>query len=87
MVNKVSQVMALYWDKLEKEEQEALASKTTRSVDYLRQVFKYGRKASANLALDIERHTGGYITRQIVRPDIYPPEPKRTTNNDTQPEV
>lgn len=70
-------LLEFYWDGLSAKEKQELADGVEKSVASLRQVFKYGRPASGALALRIEEYTRGYIARQVLRADLYPP-PNRT---------
>lgn len=58
-------------------ERERLAVEAGTSVAYLVQIAGGWSKASAQLTLRLEKATGGAVHRSDLRPDIYPPEPKR----------
>ena len=38
----------------------------------------------AELAIEIEAATNGAVTRSMLRPDLWPPEPQPATSPDTQ---
>lgn len=48
------------------------------SYDYLWQIATgwRGRRASPDMAIRINRHTGGIVTKESLRPDIWPPASK-----------
>lgn len=69
-------LLEFYWDRLKANEKKELAESVSKSVESLRQIFKYGRPASGALALEIEEYTRGYIPRQVLRADLYPPPPR-----------
>lgn len=52
---------------------ETFAKKAGTTVPYLRQLAGKHRKASAELAIQLETASGGQITRSEVRPDYWPP--------------
>ena len=66
-------LLEFYWDGLTPNQRSKLAKAVKKSTASLRQVFKYGRPASGTLALAIEEYTRGYISRQVLRADLYPP--------------
>lgn len=61
-----------YWNSLSLEEREALAEILGSSTGYLRLVFAGHKQAGFLLAQAIEQHTGGAVTKNQLRPDIYP---------------
>lgn len=64
--------MREYWNSLSLEEREALAEILGSSTGYLRLVFAGHKKAGFSLAQAIEQHTDGEVTKNQLRPDIYP---------------
>lgn len=52
----------------------ALALKT--STDYLRMIAHEHRRAGPAMAMAIEQHTGGEVSKSTLRPDLWPIEPK-----------
>lgn len=57
-----------------------LAGAVGTSPEYLWQLATgwRGKRASRVMAIAIERETDGAVTRQDLRPDIWPPEEKET---------
>jgi len=52
----------------------ALGQRVRASSQNIGRIVRGARQASPALALRIERATGGEVTRQELRPDVYPPE-------------
>lgn len=52
---------------------ERLAGACGTSVGYLYQIAGGHRRPSVPLALRLERHTGGWVCRCALRPDVFPP--------------
>ncbi|TDX30789.1 YdaS antitoxin of YdaST toxin-antitoxin system [Modicisalibacter xianhensis] len=59
------------WKSMSPEQREAVAAKAETTPAYLRQVLACGRRPGAALAKNIELATGGEISRQLLRPDLY----------------
>lgn len=64
-------MMKLFWDTLTRSEQSALAVRVGSSCGYLRLVFNGHKKAGFSLAKRLEEETGGAVTKNQLRPDIY----------------
>ena len=58
-----------YWRGLTAAEKKALAADTRTSVNYLRQVFLYGRRAGAVMAADLGKRT--CLGAVSFRPDVF----------------
>lgn len=69
-----------YWQKLDAEQRQALADASETKVVYLSQVAYGHRQVSQKLALNIERATGGAVTRHDLRPDLNPVESEGARN-------
>ncbi|MBZ3661962.1 transcriptional regulator [Pseudomonas monteilii] len=59
-----------YLKTMERHELEALARRCGTSVGQLKQVAYGNRRASAGLAVSLDRETGGKIRCESLRPDI-----------------
>lgn len=59
-----------YLKTMDKEGLEALASRCGTSVGQLKQVAYGNRRASAGLAVSLDRETSGVIHCEVLRPDI-----------------
>ncbi|MFF7108133.1 transcriptional regulator [Pseudomonas sichuanensis] len=59
-----------YLKTMDKEGLEALAGRCGTSVGQLKQVAYGNRRASAGLAVSLDRETGGEIRCESLRPDI-----------------
>lgn len=59
-----------YLKKMDKEGLDALAKRCGTSVGQLKQVAYGNRRASAGLAVSLDRETGGEIRCESLRPDI-----------------
>ena len=55
---------------LDKEQLEGFAKSCNTSVGQLKQVAYGNRRASAALAIDIDRSTSGSVPCEVLRPDI-----------------
>jgi DNA-binding transcriptional regulator YdaS (Cro superfamily) len=54
----------------------ALATAVNSNPDYLWQVATGRRQASTSLAISIQVHTEGQVTRESLRPDVWGPMPR-----------
>ncbi|MBJ9975292.1 helix-turn-helix domain-containing protein [Pseudomonas sp. S75] len=59
-----------YLKTMDKERLEAFANRCGTSIGQLRQVAYGNRRASAGLAVSLDRETGGIIACESQRPDI-----------------
>lgn len=59
------------WRSLTQEQRDQIASKAGTTTAYLRQVLACGRKPGAEMAKNIELASGGDISRQVLRPDLF----------------
>lgn len=58
-----------YWRTLTKEDREAFAGRCESTVGHLQNVMYRVRPAATDLAVAIERESGGLVTRQELRPE------------------
>lgn len=65
------QSLKQFWQSLSPEDRDAVAAQAETTTAYLRQVLACGRRCGASLAKNIELATGGEISRQMLRPDIF----------------
>lgn len=63
--------MRAYLNSITPEERENVAERCDTSVDYFWQIAGKHRNPSTKLAMKIEKHTGGKVTRHDLRPDVY----------------
>lgn len=63
-----------------KAEREALAARCGTSVEYFWQIAGGHRKPSHGLAIRLEEASGGAVTREGLRPDIYATRPRKTAS-------
>ncbi|EPN1932879.1 transcriptional regulator [Cronobacter dublinensis] len=61
-----------YWNTLSAKQKAELAKKVGSSTGYLRLVFKGHKKAGFQLCQKLEEETAGAISKNELRPDIYP---------------
>jgi DNA-binding transcriptional regulator YdaS (Cro superfamily) len=59
-----------YLNSLAREEQEDLATRCDTTVGYLRKAISVGQKLRTELAVDLDRETGGKVSCSRLRPDI-----------------
>lgn len=60
-----------YLKMLDKEEKNEFVKKANTSLAYLSQLIGGHRKAGKKTMLAIEKASGGHVTRQELRPDIF----------------
>lgn len=71
-----------YYETLSEDGQKAFVEEAKTTQKYIYQLYAGVRQASPALVLRIEAATHGSVTRQEMRPDLYPPEYKAADDGD-----